>query len=467
MRARARRGVSAPGRVCLRAAECACLLLLVGGLHLVGGEVLTERLSSDGRALVRLHSFGYGAHGSLGLRLAALEAHVPPGTKKAPLSRAALLLVVEAASEALEEEVLIAGQCPLEQASASVTTLATLEDALKGGADARPGFEINQQVSPPGAFALYLANCDAKHTKLSLELRVEAYNVRADGAKDYLSVGESTLPLMYVCFAAAFSLAAALWARELWVHRGGSGRRGRGTDGIVGAAGGVRAIHWLMLALVCVKTVSLLTQAMRYRTLKVTGGEEGWLLPYFVFRGLSYAGLFITVILIASGWSFLKPFLAERDKRVLMVVLPLQVFAEMAIIMLEETAPSDRDYFEWTDLFHLVDLACCCAILFPIVWQIKHLREAAATDGKAARALGKLELFRGFYVTVVAFIYFTRIVVYLVKRTAPYESVWVAEALREGATLLFYATVGLKFRPVADNPYTQVEEEELRVMETW
>ena len=86
---------------------------------------------------------------------------------------------------------------------------------------------------------------------------------------------------------------------------------------------------------------------------------------------------------------------------------------------------------------------------------------------KTNTALGKLELFRGFYVTVVAFIYFTRIVVYLVKRTAPYESVWVAEALREGATLLFYATVGLKFRPVADNPYTQVEEEELRVMETW
>ena len=58
-----------------------------------------------------------------------------------------------------------------------------------------------------------------------------------------------------------------------------------------------------------------------------------------------------------------------------------------------------------------VDIICCCAILFPIVWSIKHLREASQTDGKAARSLHKLTLFRQFYVMVVSYIYFTRIVV--------------------------------------------------------
>jgi hypothetical protein len=33
------------------------------------------------------------------------------------------------------------------------------------------------------------------------------------------------------------------------------------------------------------------------------------------------------------------------------------------------------------------------------VWQIKHLKEAAEVDGKAARSLAKLKLFRSFYVT--------------------------------------------------------------------
>lgn len=287
--------------------------------------------------------------------------------------------------------------------------------------------------------------------RVSMDLVIEEYNVREGGTKDFLPVGESALPLMYVAFACAMSSAAAAWGYEVFRHR----------------SDGTKAIHVLMFALVVIKTLSLFTQAMRYRTLKVTGDAQDWLLPYFVFRGLSYAGMFVTVVLIASGWSFLKPFLGERDKRVLMIVLPLQVFAEVAIIMLEETAPSDREWFEWRDLFHVVDIAACCAILFPIVWQIKHLRDAAATDGKAARTLGKLELFRSFYITVVAFVYFTRIVVYLVKRTAPYDVVWIAEAMREAATLAFFVTVGLKFRPTPTNPYTQVEAEELEIMNTW
>ena len=68
------------------------------------------------------------------------------------------------------------------------------------------------------------------------------------------------------------------------------------------------------------------------------------------------------------------------------------------------------------NILHLVDIVCCCAILFPIVWSIKHLREASQTDGKAARSLHKLTLFRQFYVMVVSYIYFTRIVVYLLRR---------------------------------------------------
>jgi hypothetical protein len=80
----------------------------------------------------------------------------------------------------------------------------------------------------------------------------------------------------------------------------------------------------------------------------------------------------------------------------------------------------------WRDLLHLVDIVCCCVILFPIVWSIKHLREAAESDGKAARALTKLSLFRTFYIMVVAYIYFTRIIVYLLQSTLPYRSTWLA-----------------------------------------
>jgi hypothetical protein len=122
-----------------------------------------------------------------------------------------------------------------------------------------------------------------------------------------------------------------------------------------------------------------------------------------------------------------------------------------------------RDWFTWRDVFHLVDIICCCAILFPIVWSIKHLREASQTDGKAARCLEKLTLFRQFYVMVVVYIYFTRIVVYLLKSTMQYEYAWVSDAAEELATLAFYVWTGVKFRPQQNNPYLKLHQEEIEL----
>ena len=49
------------------------------------------------------------------------------------------------------------------------------------------------------------------------------------------------------------------------------------------------------------------------------------------------------------------------------------------------------------------------------------VQEASSTDGKAAVSLEKLKLFRQFYVMVVCYIYFTRIIVYLLRITVPFQ----------------------------------------------
>lgn len=43
-----------------------------------------------------------------------------------------------------------------------------------------------------------------------------------------------------------------------------------------------------------------------------------------IFR-LKGAVLFITIVLIGTGWTFIKHILADKDKKLFMIVIPLQV----------------------------------------------------------------------------------------------------------------------------------------------
>ena len=47
---------------------------------------------------------------------------------------------------------------------------------------------------------------------------------------------------------------------------------------------------------------------------------------------------------------------------------------------------------------------------------------------------------------VVCYIYFTRIIVYLLESTLPYQYIWMAAAASELATLSFYIASGISFR---------------------
>lgn len=40
---------------------------------------------------------------------------------------------------------------------------------------------------------------------------------------------------------------------------------------------------------------------------------------------LKGAVLFITIVLIGTGWTFIKHIIADKDKKIFMIVIPLQV----------------------------------------------------------------------------------------------------------------------------------------------
>ena len=98
-------------------------------------------------------------------------------------------------------------------------------------------------------------------------------------------------------------------------------------------------------------------------------------------------------------------------------------------------------------LWQFFDILCCLGVLVPVSWSIKALGNsdsanahdkgaarprtpppppsscAPHTHAAAAASLPRLQQFRNFYVTLVVFVYCTRIVALIIKGTLHYSSV--------------------------------------------
>ncbi|KAM6047579.1 protein GPR107 isoform 1-T1 [Chlamydotis macqueenii] len=296
-----------------------------------------------------------------------------------------------------------------------------------------------------GLYSLYFHKCVGKdgpandQQLFSLDIEITEKN-----PESYLSAGEIPLPKLYISMALFFFLSGTVWIHIL---------RKRRND--------VFKIHWLMAALPFTKSLSLVFHAIDYHYISSQGFPiEGWAVVYYITHLLKGALLFITIALIGTGWAFIKHILSDKDKKIFMIVIPLQVLANVAYIIIESTEEGTTEYGLWKEILFLVDLLCCGAILFPVVWSIRHLQEASATDGKAAFNLAKLKLFRHYYVMIVCYIYFTWIIAIFVKIAVPFQWKWLYQLLDEMATLVFVVLTGYKFRPASDNPYLQLSQDD-------
>lgn len=296
-----------------------------------------------------------------------------------------------------------------------------------------------------GLYSFLFVRCaPTGHHLVSFVLNAEFSNT----GPNYLSAGDLPLPKLYLFLFVLFFVALVVWSRVLWTANG--------SDAVV------HDVHRMMLALLILKTGTLFFESVRYHYIAIVGFSELWDLIYFIFAFLKGVMLFTVILLIGSGYSLMKSYLNDREKRLILIVLTLQVVDNIAMIVLEETAPGSKSWLRWRDVLHLVDIICCVAILFPIVWSINHLQQAAEADGKASGNLQKLKLFREFYTLVVVYIYFTRIVVYLLSASIEYHLLWLGDFVSEIATFLFYVITGYKFRPAPDNPYLVVSSDDAR-----
>uniref|UniRef100_A0A7M4E7R1 G protein-coupled receptor 107 n=1 Tax=Crocodylus porosus TaxID=8502 RepID=A0A7M4E7R1_CROPO len=286
-------------------------------------------------------------------------------------------------------------------------------------------FQFNFSISSDkqeGLYNLYFYKCVGSDMQTSDQLLFSLdIEITEKNPESYLSADEIPLPKLYISMALFFFLSGTVWIHVL---------RKRRND--------VFKIHWLMAALPFTKSLSLVFHAIDYHYISSQGFPiEGWAVVYYITHLLKGALLFITIALIGTGWAFIKHILSDKDKKIFMIVIPLQVLANVAYIIIESTEEGTTEYGLWKEILFLVDLLCCGAILFPV-----------------------LKLFRHYYVMIVCYIYFTRIIAMLIKVAVPFQWKWLYQLLDEMATLVFFVLTGYKFRPASDNPYLQLSLEE-------
>jgi len=310
---------------------------------------------------------------------------------------------------------------------------------------------LSERVSEEqaGLWSLYWVVCSTQQPKYSFNLKLEQWNVLSNGQRSYLPTGELPLPYIYGAFVIITLSMLAFWIGYFMLAKNRK----------------VNIVHYMMTILLCFKVLALFCQTFMYGTMARTGDAQGWNIAYYIFQSARAIALFTVVLMIGTGFSFLKAYLTDSDKRLFFIVLPAQVLANVALIVTEETMPGSNNWLVWLYIFRAVDIICCAAVLFPIVSSMNSLKVASQTDGKARVSLEKLVLFRRFYLIVICYIYFTRIIVLLLNSTLPYSRAWVGPFFAEFAAVCFYLVTGHQFRPIRDNPYFQVDQDESDLIE--
>ncbi|XP_054802695.1 protein CANDIDATE G-PROTEIN COUPLED RECEPTOR 7-like [Prosopis cineraria] len=414
------------------------LLLLFSVLSPSSAEIKSLTINSDTRPMILFEKFGFTHKGHVSIAVSSVSVAALSSASQPQSSNLGFFLLNE---ESLVQVLIEIQQnpsfCVLD--SHYISRLFTFRDLSP---PPLASFNRSYPVTTPNEYSLFFANC-APETAVSMVVRTEVYNLDADGSKDYLSAGQTQLPVLYFLFSLAYFAFLGFWVYISYTNKRS-----------------VHRIHLLMAGLLLVKALNLIFAAEDKHYVKTTGTPHGWDVLFYIFQFIRVVLLFTVIILIGTGWSFLKPFLQEREKKVLMIVIPLQVLANVASVVIGETGPFIKDWVTWNQVFLLVDIICCCAIIFPIVWSIRSLRETSKTDGKAARNLAKLTLFRQFYIVVIGYLYFTRIVVFALRTIAAYKYQWVSQAAEEIASLAFYMVMFYMFRPVEKNEYFVLDEEE-------
>ena len=319
-------------------------LLALFALLSVGSDAKVTQLSieNDSRAVFSIETFGFVTNGVLNITVNDFNLEAPGATE---FRMAILVRLTSSETEAIEsvEVERESTTCMIDEVDLNFFTIEL--DGQKLGSTT-----LYHVVTPEeqGLYHILFTRCSPEQGKVTMNIETLFYNP----GPDYLSAGESPVPTILFVYSAFFTLALVAWVRHIRAH-----------------PAKVHHVHHIMSVLLLVKILTLLAEGFDKHYMKIFGEPLGWNVVFYIFTFVRGSLFFTVILLIGTGWSLLKPSLNTREKKILLVVLPLQVLDNIALIVEEEIATGSQSWLQWRDVLHLVDLVCCAAILFPIVWQ--------------------------------------------------------------------------------------------------
>ena len=311
-------------------------------------------ITNDDRSLFKIETFGFTKGGVIDIAITNFKVDSNSDSKKKEDIQYKLGFVIrksESESEAQQdvESIIDKGLCIMDTPTIPPTTntdtntnsnsldIASKKDILIDYSSHTPekwqkttfNYVIEDEKDI-GLYSLLFVRCSPMFsgTTVSFELDADFYNPGPFG-RNYLSAGDVPLPLMYFLFFLAFSIALLLWSGVIFKCFGNNGV--------------VHKIHYLMLLLLVLKCFTLLFESIRYNYIALHGvSTESWSILYYIFASLKAILLFTVILLIGSGWSLIKGYLNENEKKIIFFVLILQVLNNIVYIILDETSPGSQ-----------------------------------------------------------------------------------------------------------------------------
>ncbi|KAF8006843.1 hypothetical protein BT93_K0993 [Corymbia citriodora subsp. variegata] len=386
-------------------------LLLVSLVSHSNADIKTLTLTSDPRQIILLHKFAFTHHGQVSI--SASEVYVTSSSLYA-LDHSRLgffLLPKEALHQVLLEEEQNANYCILN--SFYTIPLFTFRDLSPP-----PHRFLNgtYPVNYPSEYSLFFAKCDPV-AHVSMNMHTELFNLDSNGSKDYLLNGQSRLILLFIVFSFAFFFLSVLWAYSCYCNMEST-----------------NWVHLLITGLINVKTLSLICAGLDMYFVKLTG-------THHVISSL------IIMASIIIGFFFFKPFLQEKEAKVLIVAIMLQVLPNLAFPFVVTMGDARSGVMV---LLASMSMVCTYTFLVTVGRSIWLLRKAAKTDEKAGMRLANIKEFALYYVLAIGYLYVSAMVAYDLRIVMAYEYHWVSNAVEEGVNLRIFLVMLSLFRPVIE-----------------